>query len=634
MWVVGTAGHVDHGKSTLVEALSGINPDRLKEEKQREMTIELGFAWFKLPNGEPVGIVDVPGHRDFIENMLAGVGGIDAVMFVVAADEGIMPQTREHLAILDLLQVKTGIIVLTKVDLVQDEDWLELVEKDVRDICTGTILQDAPLVRVSAISGQGIEDLKHLLAHQLAATPPKPDLGKPRLSVDRVFTLAGYGTVVTGTLVDGSLNVGEEVQILPGQLTGRIRGIQTYNQKVNTAPPGTRTALNLAGIDRNQIVRGDVVTRVGGYQTTTRIDASVRMVADATVSLEHDDQVKLFIGASEVEGRVRVLGREKITSGEEGFVQIEFKHPVVAVSGDRFILRIPSPPATIAGGVVLDPQPSGRYRLNDPLVLSRLAGLKESNPEDELHRLIDRAGVLSVAEIVKSARLRAKQTMDVLHEWVATGDLISLSGRDFSEDSRVMTKTRLQEFEGNARAILKEFHFQYPTRPGMSREELKTRLGLKSADIAPMLKMWIESGGIVQEGEWLRLPDHHLSFTPAQQKRIDELLAKFEQAPFSPPGYAECVQLAGEELIQALIHSGKIYRVNADVLFTATAVEQMSNFIRKRAETPAPFSVAEFRDRFETSRRYALAFLEHLDEIKATRREGEGRLLIHPEKLP
>ncbi|HBA91246.1 MAG TPA: selenocysteine-specific translation elongation factor, partial [Anaerolineaceae bacterium] len=268
MHVIGTAGHVDHGKSTLIAALTGVHPDRLREEREREMTIDLGFGWLPLPNGETVGIVDVPGHRDFIENMLAGVGGIDAALFVVAADEGVMPQTREHLSILDLLQIERGIVVLTKIDLAPDIDWLDLVEADVRDALKGTVLAEAPLIRVSARTGAGLDDLKAALSAILEETPSRPDLGRPRLPVDRVFTMSGFGTVVTGTLVDGSLRVGDELEILPSGLRGRVRGLQTHRQKEDQAAPGSRTAVNVSGLNVDQIQRGEVLTHPRQYHAS------------------------------------------------------------------------------------------------------------------------------------------------------------------------------------------------------------------------------------------------------------------------------------------------------------------------------------------------------------------------------
>ena len=362
MRVIGTAGHVDHGKSTLVEALTGSHPDRLKEEQEREMTIDLGFAWLKLPDGEEVGIVDVPGHRDFIENMLAGVGGIDAALFVIAADEGIMPQTREHLAILDLLQIKSGVIALSKIDLVDDQDWLDLVEEDIQHAVANTVLENAAICRVSARSKAGLPQLIAALQSCLEEKPPRPDLGKPRLPVDRIFSMPGFGTVVTGTLIDGRLALGDEVEILPGGSRGRIRGLQTHRKKEEFSVPGSRTAVNISGIATEQVARGNVVVHPGDYKPTSRIDVSIRMLRDASRSLRHNTQVKLFIGATEVLARVRLLGVEEINPGETGWLQLELANPVVAVRGDRLILRQPSPGETLGGGEVVDPHPKGRHK--------------------------------------------------------------------------------------------------------------------------------------------------------------------------------------------------------------------------------------------------------------------------------
>jgi selenocysteine-specific elongation factor len=308
MRVLGTAGHVDHGKSTLVEALTGTHPDRLKEEREREMTIDLGFAWFQLPNGEEVGIVDVPGHRDFIENMLAGVGGIDAALFVVAADEGVMPQTREHLAILDLLHIDGGVVALTKIDLVDDPDWLELVEEDVRRVLAGTVLETARLVRVSARTGEGIPELVTALEETLSGRLARPDLGRPRLPVDRVFTIAGFGTVVTGTLSDGRLRIGDEVEVLPSKIRGRVRGLQTHKRKEEAAVPGSRTAVNISGVTLDQIKRGEVVAHPGDYHPTRRLDVRLRLLPDASSPVRHNTEVKLYLGAAEVVARLRLLG--------------------------------------------------------------------------------------------------------------------------------------------------------------------------------------------------------------------------------------------------------------------------------------------------------------------------------------
>ncbi|MCJ7533556.1 MAG: selenocysteine-specific translation elongation factor, partial [Anaerolineales bacterium] len=362
MRVIGTAGHVDHGKSTLVEALTGINPDRLKEEREREMTIDLGFAWLTLPNGEEVGIVDVPGHRDFIENMLAGIGGIDAALFVVAADEGVMPQTQEHLAILDLLQIQGGVIALTKIDMVSDPDWLDLIEEDVRKAIKGTVLESVQLVRVSARQGIGLQELQKAITACLAARPPRPDLGRPRLPVDRVFTMPGFGTIVTGTLIDGHFSVGDEVEILPQGTHGRVRGLQSHKRKTEEALPGSRTAVNIAGVDMDKVARGNVVVHPGDYQPSRRLDVQFRLLANVSQPLRHNVQVKIFVGTAEVLARLRLLGQETLLPGQQGWIQLELTEPIIASRGDHYILRRPSPPETIGGGVVVDPHPKERHK--------------------------------------------------------------------------------------------------------------------------------------------------------------------------------------------------------------------------------------------------------------------------------
>ncbi len=384
-YVVGTAGHVDHGKSTLVRALTGIDPDRLAEEKAREMTIDLGFAWLTLPSGQSISIVDVPGHERFIKNMLAGVGGIDAALLVVAADEGPMPQTREHLAILDLLGIDRGLIVLTKADTV-DEDFRELAIEATREAVQGTTLADAPIITTAATTGQGLVALKAALDALLADTPPRTAHGRPRLPVDRAFTISGFGTVVTGTLLDGTLTAGQEVELLPRGIRGRVRGVQTHLSKVTLALPGSRTAVNISGVAVEDVRRGDVLTPPGWLVPTHLLDVRLRMTANAP-TLAQNDAVDLFVGASEVQGRVTLLDADRLDAGDEGWVQLRLAEPVAVVRGDRFILRRPSPSETIGGGTIADTAPR-RHRRFHAATIERLESLKRGTPHDLARQLL------------------------------------------------------------------------------------------------------------------------------------------------------------------------------------------------------------------------------------------------------
>jgi selenocysteine-specific elongation factor len=405
MHVIGTAGHVDHGKSTLVLALTGIDPDRLREEKEREMTIDLGFAWLTLPNGDPVGIIDVPGHRDFVENMLAGVGGIDAALFIVAADEGVMPQTREHLAILDLLGVSRGVVALTKTDLAESEDWIELVAADVSETLDGSVLQGSPIIPVSARTGQGLDDLTAALQEMLSQVEPRHDRGRPRLPIDRVFTISGFGTVVTGTLTDGSFAVGQEVEILPKGLGARVRGLQTHKEKVERTVPGSRVAMNLSGVSKGELARGDVVTTPGWLRGTVLVDVQLRYLPSAPRPLRHNAQLKFFTGAAETLARVRLLGQDELPPGETGWAQLRLQDPVAMVKGDRFIVRLPSPPATVGGGTAIDPHPGRRHRRTRPEVISRLETLSQGSPAEILLQSLERSGPTPTREALSTSGL-------------------------------------------------------------------------------------------------------------------------------------------------------------------------------------------------------------------------------------
>lgn len=622
MQVIGTAGHVDHGKSTLINRLTGINPDRLKEEQDREMSIELGFAWFKLPNDQEVGIVDVPGHRDFIENMLAGIGGIDAALFVVAADEGVMPQTREHLAILDLLQIPAGVVALTKVDLVRESEWLDLVEADLSETLADTILKDAPIVRVSARTGTGIDEITQALQDVLTQHPHRPDLGRPRLPVDRVFTLPGFGTVVTGTLMDGQLAVGDAVEILPRKLEGRIRGLQTHKQKEEKAQPGSRTAVNITGISVDQVQRGDVVVHPETYQATNMMDVWCTLLKDADAPLNHNTEVKLFLGAAEVMARVRLLGVQQLEPGGEAFLQLMLKEPVVALRQDRFIIRRPSPAATIGGGQVIDPHPQHRHKRFNSNRIEELESLLVGTPQEILLQTAQKLGAASAQYLIKGSGLEAKEADEALKLLVDKGVIQELKGKKI-----LITSTLQQQFTDKMLMKITAYHRRFPLRLGMPREQLKSETNLNADVFDALVLQLTDSGKLAAFDAKLRLIEHAIAFTDKQQGQVENLLKQFDGQPYSPPSVKQSLAEIGEELLNALIETGQLIQISEDVLFRSGAYLEMREAVIEHIRDHGEISLAELRDKFDTSRKYAVALLEYLDQTGVTIRKGDNRIL-------
>ena len=629
MRVIGTAGHVDHGKSTLIEALTGIHPDRLKEEIEREMTIDLGFAWWTLPNGEEVGVIDVPGHRDFIANMLAGVGGIDAVLFVIAADEGVMPQTREHLAILDLLQIPAGLVALTKIDLVEDADWLDLVEQDVLQILEGTALESADIVRVSAKAGDGLDVLQASLEKVLATRPPRPDLGRPRLPVDRVFTMTGFGTVVTGTLADGYLRVGDEIEILPAGHRGRVRGLQTHKRKEDIAVPGSRTAVNISGLDINEVQRGQVVVHPDTFSATRRVDVRFRLLPEASQPLKHDDEVKFYLGAAEVLARVRLLGVKVLEPGERGWLQLELRDPIVAARGDRYILRRPSPGETIGGGDVIDSHPENRHKRFADSVLQRLKDLAEGSSADVLLQALLSLGIAPLGEMGERANLDIDETLEAAQELLDKNLLLIWSSKTakLSVDVVVTSRTYWQALKSRALKEVGEYHQSQPLRSGMPREELKSRLKLTSKNFNLLMEKIVDEEALSEAGSLVLILGHKVQFNSEQQLAVDGLLAQFDKSPYAPPTIKDSQTALGEEVYFALVDLGELLPVSSEVVFRVGAHEKMVADVRNLIETHGSLTVAQARDHFKTTRRYVLAFLEHLDSQGITKRAGDARVL-------
>ncbi len=623
MYVIGTAGHVDHGKSALVQAVTGIDPDRLREEKERGMTIDLGFAWLNLPSGEEVGIVDVPGHERFIKNMLAGVGSIDLALLVIAADEGVMPQTREHLAILDFLDIHHGIVAITKSDLV-DEDLLALLETEARDLLSGTTLAAAPIVACSATTGAGLGEFLASLDDALANMPPKRDLSRPRLSIDRVFSVAGFGTVVTGTLVDGTLSVGQGVEVLPGRERYRIRGLQNHQRRVEVAHPGSRTAVNLVGAEKEDLDRGMVLTSPGWLQPTSAVDVILRTARD-THPLRHGLEVTFHSGASEVPARLLLLDSEELKPGEGGWAQVRLDAPVAVVRSDFFVIR--SPNETIGGGRIVDVD-APRHRRFHASTLEALAKLERGSPDDLLLTGLEKMGPCALAQVAETLALPADRVLAAAAQLIQSGRAVLLSQGEFGINSLVSSTAGFVHLTERATETLGAYHGQHRLRAGMPKEELRSRLGLSPAVFTELIEFWVRQGQIEERGNAVSLPGHTPRPTAAQQKSIENYLAGLKAAPYSP----SIDSLPVPELLAHLESERQIVRAG-DIVFAAAAYDEMVTRIIDHVRDHGKITLAEVRDMFGTSRKYAQAVLEHLDERHITRRIGDERVLRNAEAL-
>jgi len=626
--VLGTAGHVDHGKSALVEALTGVHPDRLREEREREMTIDLGFAWTTLPDGTEVGIIDVPGHRDFIDNMLAGVGGFDAAMLVVAADEGVMPQTREHLAILDLLEIPRGLVVLSKIDLVADEEWAKLVEDEVRQAMAPTALAGAPFLRASAKTGEGLDELRQGLAEVLRNTDARRDIGSPRLPIDRAFVMTGFGTVVTGTLIEGTLSIGDEVVILPGESRGRIRGLQTHRKPVDQALPGSRVAVNIAGVDVQDIRRGLVLCLPGRHSPTTRIDAHIRVLPDAAVGVKHGQSLKLHLGAADMLAQVRVLERDEVLPAEEGWVQLLLAEPVTTALGDRFILRRPAPAATLAGGSVVVPHPTRLHRRRDSRVVSALEQSRSGTGEERALLEVIAGGPVTATGVAASGA-DGPEMAAVLEGLILRGRVRAIRGGSSGGGAQLIyvESATWEDLRRRVRTITEAYQAEHPLRLGVPREELRSRLGIEARRMDLVVAALEGSGDVATHGARIARVGFEPRLTAEDEGKVASLRRQFESSPASPPSVHDCRLSLGDELWALLVARGEFVEVSSDVAFDSVSYRRMVAEITTSLGQGGTVTVAQVRDQFGTSRKYALALLEHLDAVGLTVRVGDERKL-------
>ena len=626
--ILGTAGHIDHGKTSLVKALTGIDTDRLPEEKARGITIDLGFAFLEEPDGLTVEIVDVPGHERFVKNMLAGVGGIDLAMLVIAADEGVMPQTREHLAICSLLHIKTGLIALTKIDLVEP-DWLELVKDDVRGAVRETFLEDAPILPVSAKTGEGLAELRAAVRGLAAGVPPRGTDQLPRLPIDRVFTVKGFGTVVTGTLAAGALAVDERVEAYPRGLQAKIRGLQTHGRPVTAARAGQRTAINLQGLERAAIDRGDVVGLPGTLVSSLLVDGTLELLKDAPRAVKSRTRLRFHVGTSEIMARALLLDRGELEPGASGLVRFRLESPLIALPGDRFVVRSYSPIVTIGGGTLLDIDPP-RFKRKTPALVAHLELLQTGSPEAILEEHVRHVGTAGIRLAALAGRVpfgpeRLRGLLDTLQK----ERRVLAVDRDWFIHPDSAARLRALAVQA-----LETFHRANPLKPGMSREELRGRAGAVDERVFGFLLTALDAEGAVKtDRDKVRLASHEVRLSPDQQRVLDRLEEDFLRADAAPPSAEEALGRAGlggdeeHELFQVLVQAGTLVRVKDSLYFHARALETIQTRVVALLQDRKEIGPGDIKDLLGISRKYAIPLLEFFDQRRVTTRVGERRIL-------
>src|SRR5947209_7957348 len=630
--IVGTAGHIDHGKTALVKALTGIDADRLKEEKERGITIDIGFAHLALDSHTTIGFIDVPGHERFIKNMLAGVGGIDMVMLVIAADESVMPQTREHLDICSLLRIKQGFTVLTKIDKVEPE-IADLVEIEVREFLKGTFLEPLPILRVSSYTGQGIPQLIETLREFVGKARPKDASDIFRLPVDRCFTMKGFGTVVTGTLIAGKVAKEQEIEILPTERTARVRGIQVHGHAANEALAGQRTALNLQSIEVSQIKRGMVLTTPGLFRPTSMFDCHLELLRSAANPIEMRKRIRFHIGTAELMGYVVLLGQNRLEPGQSAFAQIRLEESTFALPGDRFIIRQYSPMLTIGGGQILDSAPL-KHRRADKNVIERLRVFKEGSIEDQLITVIDEAGMKTVELLELSARRglvlsRARERLTALAR--------NRRVRVLAENPFVLVAAKAFDEAGAAAAVaVEKFHQTNPLTPGIGREELKARLFSDASNLLfqAVLDKLATDKKILLEQDLIRLFGRKVTLKADEEKMRDQLTERFRLLGLQVPPPDELIsnlkldRNTARKIIQLMLKENTLVKINEEMLIHRTTVDKLIADVKALKSKSPKIGVGEFKDLTGVSRKFAIPLLDYLDRQRVTRRVGDARMLL------
>jgi len=628
--IVGTAGHVDHGKTALTARLTGINTDRLPEEKKRGMTIELGFVPLVLPDGQRLGLIDVPGHEKFVKNMLAGVAGIDMVLLVVAADEGVMPQTREHLHIIHLLGIDKGVVAITKSDLAESEEWLDLIREQVRELTAPTSLKDAPIVACSALTGHGIDELLGKLSQVAASVESKPTSGHYRLPVDRVFSKSGFGTVVTGTLWMGKLRVGDTVQIWPGGRKARVRGLQVHGQPVEESQAGTRTAVNVAGIDTEEAPRSSWLASPGLLRESYRLDVELRLLADAK-ALPQRCRVHIHHGTAQALGRVDLLDREELQPGAACYCQLALEEPLPPLRGDRLIIRSYSPMHTIGGATVLDANPPKHKRYQDQ-VIQQLKQRAAGDPEAALLDVLGKeAAPVTIKTLAKDAQTPADELCPLLASLQEQRRLYLL---EIDGDTQYLLPERAERLLSDTLAMLADYHGKYPLRAGVADAELRSRLFPKYTpkQLAALLTRWQEEGYLQTSGSLVSKPGFSPRPTAREQAWLDQLSVAYQAGAYEPPDWAEitaALQIPPADAAELLLYLGEqgIVIRCGEILFAAEQVDKAVQTLKERYGNTG-FTLAEARDALGSSRKFILPLLEYLDNHKITKRIEDQRVFL------
>ena len=616
MFVIGTAGHVDHGKSSLVNILSGIDPDRWQEEKDRGMTIDLGFAWFKLPSGNEVSIIDVPGHEKFVNHMLAGVGGVDLALMIIAADESIMPQTLEHFHILDLLGVSKSIIVLTKTDLV-DKEWLNLVEIELQEFLAGTNWKDSPIVPLSNRTKEGVNHLIHEIDKCLNIIDTPKNIGLPKIYVDRSFSVKGFGTVVTGTLTNGSVQVGDDLQIMPQGTMTKIRGIQTHQSSHEEINPGTRVALNLAGIDKNTISRGDLLVKPETTENTYVVDASFELLKEYPNELRHNLNVTFHVGSRELLAKLRLLEKGVPVPGKEHFIQFKFENPQPISKGERYVIR--SNMKTIGGGIILDLN-AKRHKRGDDNLIKKLASLKEGSVSAKIVNSLNEKNIMTFNAFLRDLEIDFDELIEVIEALKKESKLIQL-GDDYIESEFILNQYRLEKIKEIENCLIL-FHKEFPLRKGMSSQSLKINLGINEIIFTYLIE-FMKHKNISETSGIISLIDFVPELNNAQLDFVKSMIEALNLNPFN----VEHITKFDDEILNFLLVENLLVKIDDEFIVTQEFFQTILYSVSDHIQINKSITVGEFRDLFNTSRKFALLILEHLDAKQVTKRVGDVRIL-------